>query len=48
MPGIRLTTLTAADGTAFRDLDHDQRMEPFEDPRQTRPNAPTTCSDGSR
>ena len=33
MPGPLLTTLTAADGTAFRDLDHDGVMAPFEDPR---------------
>jgi beta-glucosidase len=30
-----LTTLTAPDGTAFRDLDHDGVMAPFEDPRRT-------------
>jgi beta-glucosidase len=30
----QLTTLTAADGTVFRDLDHDQQMAPFEDPRR--------------
>ena len=35
MPGPRNRTLTAPDGTAFRDLDHDQRMAPFEDPRLT-------------
>ena len=33
MPGPDLTTLTAPDGTAFRDLDHDGEMAPFEDPR---------------
>lgn len=33
MPKPQLTTLTAPDGTAFRDLDHDQQMAPFEDPR---------------
>ena len=33
MPGPQLTTITAADGTRFRDLDHDQQMAPFEDPR---------------
>lgn len=27
------TTLTAPDGTAFRDLNHNGTMEPFEDPR---------------
>src|SRR4029453_8861814 len=31
----RLQTLTAPDGTAFRDLDHDGVMAPFEDPRLT-------------
>ena len=35
MPKPSLTTLTAADGTPFRDLDHDQQMAPFEDPRRT-------------
>ena len=35
MPGSQLTTLTAPDGTRFRDLDHDQQMAPFEDPRLT-------------
>ena len=35
MPKPQLKTLTADDGTAFRDLDHDQRMAPFEDPRRT-------------
>ena len=35
MPGPQLTTLTAPDGTVFRDLDHDQQMAPFEDPRRT-------------
>ena len=35
MPGPHLTTLTAPDGTAFRDLDHDGVMAPFEDPRRT-------------
>ena len=35
MPGPRLITLTAPDGTAFRDLDHDGVMAPFEDPRLT-------------
>ncbi|HEU5485344.1 MAG TPA: glycoside hydrolase family 3 N-terminal domain-containing protein [Microlunatus sp.] len=33
MPQPPLTTLTAPDGTVFRDLDHDQQMAPFEDPR---------------
>lgn len=33
MPKPPLTTMTAADGTVFRDLDHDQQMAPFEDPR---------------
>ncbi len=33
MPKAPLTTVTAADGTTFRDLDHDQQMAPFEDPR---------------
>ena len=33
MAGPGLTTLTAPDGTVFRDLDHDGRMAPFEDPR---------------
>lgn len=33
MPGPHLTTLTAPDGTVFRDLDHDGVMAPFEDPR---------------
>ncbi|MCW2812257.1 MAG: beta-glucosidase [Friedmanniella sp.] len=33
MPKPQPTTLTAEDGTVFRDLDHDQRMAPFEDPR---------------
>ena len=33
MPGPQLTTITAPDGTRFRDLDHDQQMAPFEDPR---------------
>lgn len=33
MPGPLLHTLTAPDGTAFRDLDHDGVMAPFEDPR---------------
>ena len=33
MPGPDLTTLTAPDGTAYRDLDHDGVMAPFEDPR---------------
>ena len=28
-----LKTATAPDGTRFRDLDHDQQMAPFEDPR---------------
>ncbi len=35
MPGPNLVTLTAPDGTAFRDLDHDGVMAPFEDPRLT-------------
>ena len=35
MPGPHLKTLTAPDGTSFRDLDHDQQMAPFEDPRLT-------------
>ena len=35
MPGPELTTLTADDGTVFRDLDHDGRMAPFEDPRRS-------------
>ena len=35
MPGPQLRTLTAPDGTVFRDLDHDQQMAPFEDPRLT-------------
>ncbi len=35
MPKPPLTTVTAADGTTFRDLDHDQQMAPFEDPRLT-------------
>jgi beta-glucosidase len=35
VPKPSLTTLTAADGTPFRDLDHDQQMAPFEDPRRT-------------
>ena len=33
MPGPQLQTMTAPDGTPFRDLDHDQQMAPFEDPR---------------
>ena len=33
MPQPRPSTLTAPDGTAFRDLDHDGVMAPFEDPR---------------
>ena len=33
MPGPHLKTMTAPDGTLFRDLDHDQQMAPFEDPR---------------
>src|SRR5687767_4644551 len=33
MPGPQLKTITAPDGTRFRDLDHDQQMAPFEDPR---------------
>ncbi len=35
MPGRELRTLTAPDGTVFRDLDHDGLMAPFEDPRLT-------------
>jgi beta-glucosidase len=35
VPGPQLRTLTAPDGTTFRDLDHDQQMAPFEDPRLT-------------
>jgi beta-glucosidase len=35
VPKPQLKTLTAADGTLFRDLDHDQQMAPFEDPRLT-------------
>jgi beta-glucosidase len=35
MPGPHLQTLAAPDGTAFRDLDHDGVMAPFEDPRRT-------------
>jgi len=35
VPKPPLTTVTAADGTTFRDLDHDQQMAPFEDPRLT-------------
>lgn len=35
MPKPHLTTLTAPDGTAFRDLDHDGQMAPFEDPRRS-------------
>ncbi|HVK35181.1 MAG TPA: glycoside hydrolase family 3 N-terminal domain-containing protein, partial [Microlunatus sp.] len=35
MPKPQLKTLTADDGTVFRDLDHDQQMAPFEDPRRT-------------
>ena len=35
MPGPQLKTLTAPDGTVFRDLDHDGEMAPFEDPRRT-------------
>jgi beta-glucosidase len=34
MPKPQLKTLTARDGTVFRDLDHDQQMAPFEDPRR--------------
>ena len=34
MAGPGLTTLTAPDGTVFRDLDHDGVMAPFEDPRR--------------
>jgi beta-glucosidase len=33
VPGPQLKTITAPDGTTFRDLDHDQQMAPFEDPR---------------
>ena len=33
MPGPHLKTLTAPDGTVFRDLDRDGVMAPFEDPR---------------
>lgn len=33
MPGPALVTLISPDGTAFRDLDHDGVMAPFEDPR---------------
>jgi hypothetical protein len=33
VPGPEPTTLTALDGATFRDLDHDGRMAPFEDPR---------------
>lgn len=33
MPGPQLRTLAAPDGTRFRDLDHDQQMAPYEDPR---------------
>ena len=33
MPKPQQKTLTADDGTVFRDLDHDQQMAPFEDPR---------------
>jgi len=33
VPKPSLTTLTSPDGTTFRDLDHDQQMAPFEDPR---------------
>lgn len=33
MPKPVPTTVTAPDGTRFRDLDHDQQMAPFEDPR---------------
>ena len=32
---MTVKTLTAPDGTAFRDLDHDGAMAPFEDPRRT-------------
>lgn len=35
MPKPQLQTLTAPDGTVFRDLDHDQQMAPFEDPRRS-------------
>jgi beta-glucosidase len=35
VPGAALETLTAPDGTAFRDLDHDGVMAPFEDPRRS-------------
>jgi len=35
VPEPQLKTLTADDGTAFRDLDHDQQMAPFEDPRRS-------------
>ena len=35
MTGSHLTTLTAPDGTLFRDLDHDGVMAAFEDPRRT-------------
>ena len=35
MPGPQLNTLTAPDGTVFRDLDHDGEMAPFEDSRRT-------------
>ena len=35
MPGPQLKTLTAPDGTVFRDLDHDGEMAPFEDSRLT-------------
>ena len=35
MPGPDLVTLTAPDGTVFRDLDHDGVMAPFEDPRRS-------------
>jgi beta-glucosidase len=35
MPKPGPSTLTAPDGTAFRDLDHDGTMAPFEDPRLT-------------
>lgn len=35
MPKPQLKTLTAPDGTVYRDLDHDQQMAPFEDPRRT-------------
>jgi beta-glucosidase len=33
MTGPDLHTLTAPDGTVFRDLDHDGQMAPFENPR---------------